>query len=238
MIIRAPRPEQAFTQIRNDVLRDERLSYRARGVLAVILSRPDDWSTSAEALTRQGQEGRDAIRTALTELESAGYLTRERRQDSNGRWSTQAIVHDAPQSHAVQESLLPPTTDFQASENQPSVSQAISTNTEQEHSGPTDQRSAPADAPAPAQQVAKAVYEATNGMVNFLAVRAVASKALRMPSAPTVEDVTAALVMLYGNGRPLTATTLGQALNGGTRVANTHDAHWQNGGDFMPPSGK
>lgn len=96
-IIRAPRPESDYVTIRNDVLRDSRLSYRARGVLAVILSRPDNWRTDAASLCRQGAEGRDAIRSALTELEDAGYIARERLQDERGRWRTVALVFDTPQ---------------------------------------------------------------------------------------------------------------------------------------------
>lgn len=97
-IIRAPRPTMHFTVIANDVLRDERLSYRARGVLVSILSRPDNWRTDATMLAREGVEGRDAILTALKELEEAGYILRKKMQDKRGRWATTTLVFDTPQA--------------------------------------------------------------------------------------------------------------------------------------------
>lgn len=96
-IIRAPRPDADYVLIRNDVLRDDRLSYRARGILAVILSRPDNWRTDSVSLARGGTEGRDAIRSSLNELEAAGYIVRHRMQDERGRWRQVALVYDTPQ---------------------------------------------------------------------------------------------------------------------------------------------
>jgi hypothetical protein len=98
-IIRAPRPTCGYLTVRNEVLRDSRLSYRARGLLLSILSRPDNWRTDSEFLASEGKEGRDAVRTALAELEDAGYLLREKRQDEKtGKWATAVMVFDSPEA--------------------------------------------------------------------------------------------------------------------------------------------
>lgn len=98
-IIRAPRPDQGFLIISNEVLRDDRLSYRALGILVNILSRPDNWKADYRALAKgEGREGETAVRTALKELERAGYLIRRRRRDEKGHWQWDQIVYDSPQT--------------------------------------------------------------------------------------------------------------------------------------------
>lgn len=97
-IIRAHRPKR-FTVLDNASIEDIRLSFRALGVLTYLLSRPDGWQTDSTRLAATRKEGRDATRTALRELEAAGYLSRSRVQDpATGRWTTTAQVVDNPGS--------------------------------------------------------------------------------------------------------------------------------------------
>jgi hypothetical protein len=108
-IKRAPRPKTNFTIITNAVLRDENLSFRARGVLACILSRPDNWKTTAESLARESKEGRSAILTTLKELEVAGYMKRTKYRNEKGQWVWESFVYDTPQAATQPESNNPPT---------------------------------------------------------------------------------------------------------------------------------
>ncbi|MCL5059464.1 MAG: hypothetical protein M1449_02420, partial [Candidatus Thermoplasmatota archaeon] len=97
-IIRAPRPARGWTEIQNDTLRDGRLSYRARGVLARLLSNADGWRMTAHELAAESPgEGRQAVLTALRELRESGYIVQRRLQGEKGRWRTETYVYDTPQ---------------------------------------------------------------------------------------------------------------------------------------------
>jgi hypothetical protein len=96
-IIRSPRPAQ-YELLDRRLLQDDRLSFRARGLLAYLLSLPDGWQTDSTKLARVAREGRDAIRAALRELEQCGYLIRTRVTDpTTGTWSTEMVVRDTPE---------------------------------------------------------------------------------------------------------------------------------------------
>lgn len=85
-----------FTPIDRRTINDDRLSFRARGVLVYLLDKPDDWRTDSESIARAGCEGRDAVRAALAELELCGYLRRSKTQDAAGLWSTEIVIFERP----------------------------------------------------------------------------------------------------------------------------------------------
>lgn len=92
-IVRGPRTS-THDQMPRAALRDERLSFRARGILARLLTNADGFTMTAADLARGGKEGREAILTALKELREAGYLRTERRQTPDGRWTTSTTVFE------------------------------------------------------------------------------------------------------------------------------------------------
>ena len=66
------------------ILRDTNLSLKTKGLFAIILSLPEGWDYSVAGLATVAGCGRDAIRGALKEMETAGYLTRLRAHGVGG----------------------------------------------------------------------------------------------------------------------------------------------------------
>ena len=96
-IIRQKRKDR-FLVVDNKIIEDKRLSFKARGLLIYMLSKPDDWKFwTSELVKRSAKDGISSIRTALKELETAGYLTRKRERSSKGTFTSQDwILTDKP----------------------------------------------------------------------------------------------------------------------------------------------
>jgi len=78
--------DDQFAQIPNAWLRDSRLSLKAIGLLAQIMTHVPGWNMSINSLADRNSVGRDQIRTAIAELEQFGYLTREQSRE-DGKFS-------------------------------------------------------------------------------------------------------------------------------------------------------
>lgn len=85
---------RGFTILPNDLVGDKRLTLKTKGLMAVLLSRPDDWHFSVAGLAAFCGVGKDAIRSALGELEAAGYLTREAIREGGKFAGTEYIIRD------------------------------------------------------------------------------------------------------------------------------------------------
>ena len=199
-IIRAPRPESGFVQIRNEVARDSRLSYKARGILIEILSRPDNWETSADALAPSGPDGRTAVLSGLRELREAGYLETVRRRREDGTFNTVSIVYDTPQIEA-------PESGYPTSEDPPPIEHGLKNTNSLSPNGERE--------PTEGQRVnaLTKVYTEVVPLSNFPAVAGVVRKAVRVGLWDD-QTIAEALERLGQDGRSVTTDVLRYELTG------------------------
>lgn len=73
-----------YTVMANHHLKNKELTLKAKGLLSVILSLPEDWDYTLKGLSHINREGVDAIREAVRELERAGYVQRQPEQKCQG----------------------------------------------------------------------------------------------------------------------------------------------------------
>jgi hypothetical protein len=89
--------EHPYAQISNAVLEDERLSFKAKGLLAYLLSRCDEWTIYQSQLANIGPDGESAVRSGIEELIDVGFLERKKRRADDGTFSGWTyIVYEQP----------------------------------------------------------------------------------------------------------------------------------------------
>ena len=74
-----------YTVMSNHHLRDMSLSLKAKGLLSLMLSLPENWDYTMKGLSRICKDGIDSISGGIRELEEHGYLIRERVRGANGQ---------------------------------------------------------------------------------------------------------------------------------------------------------
>lgn len=87
-----------YTVMSNHHLRNKNLSLKAKGLLSQMLSLPEEWDYSLKGLAFINKESVDAIRTAVLELEEAGYVVRQQTRAAQGTFSqTTYTIYEQPQ---------------------------------------------------------------------------------------------------------------------------------------------
>lgn len=130
MIFRS-KHRQNFLLVDNAAIRDGRLSLKATGLLALLLTYPDETRFSREGIRRMKPDGVRGIRAALVELGLAGYLVHEYHQDSKGRWSTTTFVYETPRGTGHQFATPLPISGARSARNDESQNGARRANTEE-----------------------------------------------------------------------------------------------------------
>ena len=111
---------KGYTIMSNHHLRNKELSLKAKGLLSQMLSLPEDWDYTLAGLSHINRESIDAIRTAVWELEKAGYITRRQGRDGKGKMTAiEYTIYELPQTSPVLENptLENPTPDKPILEN-------------------------------------------------------------------------------------------------------------------------
>lgn len=86
-----------YTVMANHHLKNRALTLKAKGLMSLMLSLPEDWDYTLKGLSLISVESIDAIREAVRELERAGYIVRSRKRNSKGQLtSTDYIIYELP----------------------------------------------------------------------------------------------------------------------------------------------
>jgi len=97
MAIRRAKRDSNFTMISNVGLKDNRLSFKAKGLLSYMLSLPDDWIFYESEIVNHATDGKQSVRTGMKELEKFGYLVKEQKRNSKGKFAKiDWVVSDEP----------------------------------------------------------------------------------------------------------------------------------------------
>lgn len=96
-----------FTIMSNHHLQNKELSLKAKGLMSLMLSLPENWDYTMKGLSRICKEGLDSIRAAIHELEKQGYVIRERIRSTNGQLgAVEYTILEHPQNAAAKETKL------------------------------------------------------------------------------------------------------------------------------------
>ena len=88
-----------YTIMSNYHFKEKEMSLKAKGLLSLMLSLPEDWDYSINGLATLSKDGRDSVNAALKELEKFGYLTRTRLTDEKGKFKGYDYdIYEEPQS--------------------------------------------------------------------------------------------------------------------------------------------
>ena len=88
-----------YSIISNFHFKEKKMSLKAKGLLSLMLSLPDDWNYSVSGLVALSKDGKDSVMSALNELEKFGYLIRIRVVNEKGQFSgVEYNIFEEPQT--------------------------------------------------------------------------------------------------------------------------------------------
>lgn len=96
-IIKIQKRDNPYVQIDKECLKDKRLGWKAKGILAYLLSKPDDWQVYLTDLKKQSTDGMKSVSSGIRELEKHHYIEKRKKRGKRGRFEGwEYIVYEQP----------------------------------------------------------------------------------------------------------------------------------------------
>lgn len=105
-----------FVMIQNSMFEDNRLSWKAKGLLGYLLTKPDNWTVRVTDLVKHSTDGEKAVRSAIKELKTYGYLIFHRTKKKDGKWGGTVWEYDDVPMFEEEEEQTPKTQEPQGIE--------------------------------------------------------------------------------------------------------------------------
>lgn len=107
-----------YTNISNSILQNKNLSLKAKGLLSLCLSLPDNWDFNKKGIMSFSTDGRDSIESAIKELKKYKYLEINKISTTNGKFEYEWVVYEEPYTGNQQPNTGLPNTVLPNTENQ------------------------------------------------------------------------------------------------------------------------
>lgn len=129
MIYRVERKENPYVQVDKGFINDPKIGFKEKGILLYFLSKPSDWEFYESEIAKNSTDGLSAVKAAIKNLISAGYITRGNRvRNEKGQLgSYEYIVREVPTTCENPTQGFP-TQDFPTLENRTLISNNNSNN--------------------------------------------------------------------------------------------------------------
>lgn len=96
-IIKIQKRDNPYVQIDKECINDKRLSWKAKGILAYLLSKPDNWQVYLTDLKKQSIDGTRSVSSGMKELEKYHYIEKGKRRNKKGRFEGwEYLVYEQP----------------------------------------------------------------------------------------------------------------------------------------------
>jgi len=98
--------ENPYSIIPNAIINNPNLSYKAKGILIYLISKPDGWEVKLEDIAKHSKDGLDAVRSGVNELVKAGYIIRRRIRNKDGKMAGwESLVYEETQINAIKSNI-------------------------------------------------------------------------------------------------------------------------------------